>query len=113
VGARGGVGGGGAGLAGGTATTAAASGRKYYRREFGDRLRRLFERDEGAKVRQRPPRMANSGRRMAGGGTAARRSLSAVRPLAGGRYLPASAQLSPSPVHPGHPAAPAPRRAPI
>ena len=96
-----------------TATIADDSVRKYYRREFGDRLRRLFEGDERPKVRQRPGpgRMANSGWRMASGGTAARRSQSAVRPLAGERYLAASAQLSASPVHRGHRAAIALREA--
>src|SRR5262249_12033306 len=89
--------------------------RKYYRREFGDRLRRLFEGDERPRVRRRPGpgpgRMANSGWRMASGGTAARRSQSAVRPLARERYLAASAQLSASPVHRGHRAAIALREA--
>src|SRR5262252_2175439 len=96
-----------------TATIADDSVRKYYRREFGDRLRRLFEGDERPTVRQRPGpgRMANSGWRMATGRTAARRSQSAVRPLAGERYLAASAQLSASPVHRGHRAAIALREA--
>src|SRR5215468_242581 len=96
-----------------TATIADDSVRKYYRREFGDRLRRLFEVDERPTMRDRPGpgRIANSGWRMASGGTAARRSQSAVRPLAGERYLAASAQLSASPVHRGHRAAIALREA--
>jgi DNA primase len=94
-----------------TATIADDSVRKYYRREFGERLRRLFQGDERPKMRQRPGRMANSGWRMASGGTAGRRALSAVRSLAGERYLAASAQLSASPVHRGHRAAIALREA--
>src|SRR5215468_9145575 len=43
-----------------TAMIADDSVRKYYRREFGDRLRRLFELDEQPKVRQRPGRMTKS-----------------------------------------------------
>jgi DNA primase len=93
-----------------TATIADDSVRKYYRREFGERLRRLFE-GERPKMRQRPVRMANSGWRMASGGTAGRRTLSAVRPLAGERYLAVSAQLPASPVHRGHRAAIALREA--
>src|SRR5262245_42855548 len=85
--------------------------RKYYRREFGDRLRRLFEGDERPKMRRRPGRMANSGWRMASGGKTDRRPLSAVRSLAGERYVAASAQLPASPVHRGHHAAIALREA--
>src|SRR6266700_1816416 len=84
-----------------TATIADDSVRKYYRREFGERLRRLFEVDERPKMRQRPGRMANSEWRMARGGKTDRRPLSAVRSLAGERYLAASAQLPASPVHRG------------
>src|SRR5215467_10456343 len=39
------------------ATIADDAVRKYYRREFGERLRRLFEVDERPKMRQRPGRM--------------------------------------------------------
>src|SRR5262252_2364200 len=67
--------------------------RKYYRREFGDRLRRLFEVDERPKMRQRPGRMANSEWRMPRAGKTDRRSLSSpIRALAGERYVAASAQ---------------------
>src|SRR5712672_1155871 len=65
-----------------TATIADDSVRKYYRREFGERLRRLFEVDERPKMRQRPGRMANSEWRMIRGGKTDRRPLSAVRSLA-------------------------------
>src|SRR5215510_13140478 len=85
-----------------TAMIADDSVRKYYRRDFGDRLRRLFEVDERPKMRQRPGRMANSEWRTAnrGGRTeryvplAARRSAPAARLLAGEPYVAASAQLS-------------------
>src|SRR5258707_15842887 len=60
-----------------TATIADDSVRKYYRREFGERLRRLFEVDERPKMRQRPVRMANSEWRMIRGGKTDRRPLSA------------------------------------
>src|SRR5947209_1704718 len=76
-----------------TATIADDSVRKYYRREFGERLRRLFEVDALPKMRQRPGRMANSEWRMARGGKTDRRSLSPIRALAGERYVAASAQL--------------------
>jgi DNA primase len=79
--------------------------RKYYRREFGDRLRRLFEIDEPATMRTkrgrgdaraRWPQSAGRGR-----GTPDR-----GRPLArlvgGEPYVVASAQLASSPVHRGH-----------
>src|SRR5215475_6234743 len=94
-----------------TAMIADDSVRKYYRREFGDRLRRLFEVDERPKMRQRPGRMARSEWRMVKGGKTDRRPLSAVRPLAGERYVAASAQLPASPVHRGHRAAIALREA--
>src|SRR5215467_1888735 len=94
-----------------TAMIADDSVRKYYRREFGDRLRRLFEVDEQPKVRQRPGRMAKSEWRMVKGGKMDRRPLSAIRPLAGERYVAASAQLPASPVHRGHRAAIALREA--
>ncbi len=51
-----------------TAMIADDSVRKYYRREFGERLRRLFEVDARPKMRQRPGRMANSEWRMARAG---------------------------------------------
>ncbi len=94
-----------------TAMIADDSVRKYYRREFGERLRRLFEVDERPKMRQRPGRMANSEWRMARGGKTDRRSLSPIRALAGERYVAASAQLPASPVHRGHRAAIALREA--
>jgi DNA primase len=92
-----------------TAVIADDSVRKYYRREFGDRLRRLFEADERPKVRQRPGRMANSEWRMANRGgkndrrlsSASRHSPFAIGSFAGGRYVAASAQLPASPVHRG------------
>src|SRR6266566_2175215 len=94
-----------------TAMIADDSVRKYYRREFGERLRRLFEVDERPKMRQRPGRMANSEWRMARAGKTDRRSLSPIRALAGERYVAASAQLPASPVHRGHRAAIALREA--
>src|SRR5262249_60312696 len=86
-----------------TAMIADDSVRKYYRREFGDRLRRLFEVDERPKMRQRPGQMARSEWRMGKGGKTDRRPLSAGVPLSGERYVAASAQLPASPVHPRHP----------
>jgi DNA primase len=91
--------------------------RKYYRREFGDRLRQLFAADE------RPKRAASNEWRSANrkpggnwrnanvGGGAGRRSASpfAARPLSGEPYVVASPQLAASPVHRGHRAA-IPRR---
>src|SRR5499426_732096 len=94
-----------------TAMIADDSVRKYYRREFGERLRRLFEVDERPKMRQRPGRMANSEWRMPRAGKTDRRSLSPIRALAGERYVAASAQLSASLVHRGHRAAIALREA--
>ena len=86
--------------------------RKYYRREFGDRLRRLFE-DARAPMRPRGAtsewRMANrakqAGRRLS---PATRHSLFAIRSQGEG-YVVASPQLAASPVHRGHGAA-IPRR---
>src|SRR6266852_2572222 len=83
-----------------TATIGDDSVRKYYRREFGDRLRRLFEVDERPRMR---PKMANSEWRMANrGGKAIRHSQFATRysPLAirhlpyGEPYVVASPQLA-------------------
>jgi DNA primase len=91
--------------------------RRYYRREFGDRLRRQFEGVE------RRPRTANSEWRMANrrkepgryGQLPDRYSLFATRSFSGARsraeqpYVVASPQLVSSPVHRGHHAA-IPRR---
>jgi DNA primase len=90
--------------------------RKYYRQEFGERLRRLFEVDARSRMRQ-PGRMANNDWRTANrGGKSNRRSSpanrnspSAIRPLGGEPYVVASPQLAASPVHRGHRAA-IPRR---
>src|SRR5262245_21830164 len=90
--------------------------RKYYRRDFGERLRRQFDIDERPMRRQRHPRTGNTGWPTASRGrkieryapSAARRS----QPLlAGERYVAASAQLASSPVHRGRRAAIAPREA--
>jgi DNA primase len=89
--------------------------RKYYRREFGDRLRALFEPEQRRPTRSK--RMANSEWRMAnrGRGTprnaplASRYSPFAIRSLPGEPYVVASPQLAASPVHRGHRAA-IPRR---
>ncbi len=83
--------------------------RKYYRSEFGDRLRRLFAGDERARMR---PQSGRSGPR-AGVPWARNRNLvirarSADRAGTGGRliasepYLAASPQLASSPVHRAH-----------
>jgi DNA primase len=104
-----------------TAAIGDDSVRKYYRRDFGDRLRRLFEADE----RPRQAKRANSEWRVAnmGGGTsrysplparyspsATRHSPFAIRPLPHGEpYVVASPQLASSPVLRGHRAA-IPRR---
>jgi DNA primase len=88
--------------------------RKYYRQEFGERLRRLFAADERPKTR----RIANSEWRIANRGKqtsrrsspATRYSPFAIRPLSPGEaYVVASPQLAASPVHRGHRAA-IPRR---
>ncbi len=93
--------------------------RKYYRSEFGDRLRRLF--DEPAQARpgvNRTPRSgwrsanrgANSDWRMTNGRRGSNRySQSVARSLSGEPYVVASPQLAVSPVHRGHRAA-IPRR---
>src|SRR5712692_7212862 len=93
--------------------------RKYYRREFGDRLRRLFEIGERPAMRPKPGRMgrmASSEWRMANrGGKTDRHSPTRYSPLAirslshGEPYVVASPQLASSPVHRGHRAA-IPRR---
>ena len=101
-----------------TAMIADDSVRKYYRREFGDRLRRLFEVDERPRMRPRPGRM-NSGWRLAPSGgkadlrssSATRHSPFAIRPRVGEPYVAASAQLPSSPVHRGQRAAIALREA--
>jgi DNA primase len=99
-----------------TAMIADDSVRKHYRRDFGDRLRRLFEGDERT-TRQRLPRWAKREWSMNPGGRigryaplAARYSLSATRSLAE-PYVAASAQLSSSAVHRAHRATVAPREA--
>src|SRR6266567_2553382 len=99
-----------------TAMIADDSVRKYYRRDFGDRLRRLFEGGERT-TRQRLPRFTKrewsantSGRTARYAPAAARNSLSAMRSLAE-PYVAASAQLSSSAVHRAHRAAIAPREA--
>jgi DNA primase len=101
-----------------TAMIADDSVRKYYRREFGDRLRRLFEVDERPRMRPRPGRI-NSGWRLAPSGgkadlrssSATRHSPFAIRPRVGEPYVAASAQLPSSPVHRGQRAAIALREA--
>jgi DNA primase len=93
--------------------------RKYYRRDFGDRLRRLFELDE----RPRPAKRANSEWRVANRGAPSNRYSplptrhspfairpSGIRPLSSGEpYVVASPQLASSSVLRGHRAA-IPRR---
>jgi DNA primase len=86
--------------------------RKYYRREFGDRLRRLFEADERPAFRPKPGRMGRmpgsewrTGNR--GGRTdrqgATRYSPLAIRSLSYGEpYVVASPQLASSSVLRGH-----------
>jgi DNA primase len=96
-----------------TAAISDDSVRKYYRREFGDRLRQMFETDARPKMRPKNARGANSDWRMANRGAKAdRRSSSAphhspfaIRSLRGEPYVVASAQLAASPVHRGHRAA--------
>jgi DNA primase len=90
-----------------TAMIADDSVRKYYRRDFGDRLRRQFAIDERPKTQQRTGRPSWSERRPSdrSGRTdryaplVRRRSPSAARLLGGEPYVAASAQLSSSPVH--------------
>jgi DNA primase len=89
--------------------------RKYYRREFGDRLRQLFEADP--RPRMQPGRMANGdwrtasreGRTRRHPSSAGRHSPFASRSRPGEPYVVASQQLASSPVHRGHRAA-IPRR---
>ena len=107
-----------------TAAIGDDSVRKYYRRDFGDRLRRLFELDEGPKAARHAKR-ANSEWRMANRGAgsgrysplgtrhspaATRYSPFAIRSLSHGEpYVVASPQLASSSVLRGHRAA-IPRR---
>jgi DNA primase len=85
--------------------------RKYYRREFGDRLRQMFDAGDRPQARQKPGRRANSDWRMANRKENFRHAPSryspvAIRPLSHGEpYVVASAQLAASPVHRGHRAA--------
>ena len=96
-----------------TAAIGDDSVRKYYRREFGDRLRQMFDAgDHRPQTRQKPGRRANSDWRMANRKesnfrhTPSRYSPIAIRPLSHGEpYVVASAQLAASPVHRGHRAA--------
>ena len=95
-----------------TAAIGDDSVRKYYRREFGDRLRQLFDTDARPKLRPRPGRMANVDWRMTNRGKAdgrsspaTRQSPFAIRSVRGEPYVVASAQLAASPVHRGHRAA--------
>jgi DNA primase len=81
--------------------------RKYYRSEFGDRLRRLFEVDERPKVRLQSwrsgPRMPwGPVRNVARGRITGDRARPGGRPIAGEPYVAASPQLASSPVHRGH-----------
>jgi DNA primase len=91
--------------------------RKHYRREFGERLRRLFDPDERARMRRGPHRNELRGRfggwpahgrsrpsRYLPDGARAQRRLAESEP-----YVVASPQLASSPVHRGHRAA-IPRR---
>src|SRR5262249_62243157 len=94
--------------------------RKYYRREFSDRLRRLFDVDERPTARRQPLRMAagaakSEWRTANRGGKGPRHSSRAARysPFALGSrepYVVASPQLVASPIHRGHRAV-IPRRA--
>jgi DNA primase len=101
-----------------TAAIGDDSVRRHYRREFDERLRRLFDGDRRPPMRPRSGRMANSEWRTAnrGGKTtryvspSTRNSSLAIRPLSRDEpYVVASAQLASSPVHRGHRAA-IPRR---
>jgi DNA primase len=92
--------------------------RKYYRRDFGERLRRQFNIDERPMRRERQARASNTSWPTASRGGRIDRYASprARRPqparlLAGERYVAASAQLASSPVHRGRRAAIAPREA--
>ena len=91
-----------------TATIGDDSVRKYYRREFGDRLRRLFDVDERPPMREK--RGDLRGRRPQGFGAARARGRpdrprSPGRLIGGEPYVVASAQLASSPLHRGHRAA--------
>ena len=94
-----------------TAAIGDDSVRKYYRREFGDRLRQMFDAGDRPQARQKPGRRANSDWRMANRKENFRHAPSryspvAIRPLFHGEpYVVASAQLAASPVHRGHRAA--------
>jgi DNA primase len=99
--------------------------RKYYRRDFGDRLRALFAGDERPRARPGFGRAANNEWRVANRGaggdwraanrggktksSAPRHSPFAIRSLPGEPYVVASPQLAASPVHRGYRAA-IPRR---
>jgi DNA primase len=88
--------------------------RKYYRSEFGDRLRRLFEVDERPKVRLQSwrsgPRVPwGPARNVARGRIAGDRARPGGRSIADEPYIAASPQLASSPLHRGHRAA-IPRR---
>jgi DNA primase len=95
-----------------TAAIGDDSVRKYYRREFGDRLRQMFDAGDRPQTRQKPGRRANSDWRTANRKennfrhAPSRYSPVAIRPLSHGEpYVVASAQLAASPVHRGHRAA--------
>jgi len=95
-----------------TAAIGDDSVRKYYRREFGDRLRQMFDAGDRPQARQKPGRRANSDWRTANRQennfrhAPSRYSPVAIRPLSHGEpYVVASAQLAASPVHRGHRAA--------
>jgi DNA primase len=93
-----------------TAAIADDTVRKYYRREFGDRLRQLFEFDAGQRMRQQPGRGEQRLRRTQSFGAARTRGRPDRSPLSawltgGEPYVVASAQLTASPVHRGHRAA--------
>jgi DNA primase len=85
--------------------------RKYYRREFGDRLRLLFEAGERPKFRREPWRnnwrsdaRARSGGWQSRPGIRGGRGAERARPalMAGEPYVVASPQLTASPVHRGY-----------
>jgi DNA primase len=92
------------------ATIADETVRKYYRREFSDRLRRMFERDERPKFRQAPWRNDwRGGTRGGPGGFPSRpgslggRGAPPRQVLMGGdAYVVMSPQLAASPLHRGH-----------
>ncbi len=97
-----------------TATIGDDAVRKYYRREFGDRLRRLFETDERPKMRAKPGRgdaRARAGRWPQSGDARVRRQdrLRSAGAVRGEPYVVASPQLASSPLHRG-PRSAIPRR---